>query len=70
MTMPFKPNPGRADIMKMLNKAVAESKTITIKAEGDSGRVSIRVGTETIARFHDIYEAVSKLLPEQMETLR
>lgn len=54
----------KAYVFRALNKAIAESKGIGIHLNGDSGKVTIKVGTEVIAKYTDVYEAITILLPE------
>ena len=59
--------PSRGEIVRRLSKAVADGKGITIRLDGDSGKLTIKVGTELVAKYTDVYEAVAILLPEYMK---
>ena len=61
--------PDRANIFARLSKAVADGKGITIRMDGDSGKLTIKVGNEPIAVYSDVYEAVSALLPAYAKEL-
>lgn len=60
-------NPGRQEIVRLLNYAVRESQTIQILVDGEKGTASIKVQAVTIARFRDIYSMLQEMMPELTE---
>ena len=60
-------NASRKEVMQRLSKALANCETISIRLNGDDGKLTIKVGIEIIARYSDVQHAISILLPEQMD---
>lgn len=53
----------RKEILARISRGVADCETVIIKLDGSTGRVSITVSGEIVARFSDVYEAVNHCLP-------
>lgn len=52
------------EILKALDIALRDGKTIRIDIDGEKGTVVFWVGRDKVGRYRDAYEAMADLLPE------
>jgi len=50
------------DTIAKLSKAVADCRTIIIRMDGDTGKITIKIGQTIIKRYPDIESAVGDLI--------